>query len=65
MEPTEVVTQVIEVTQPVIDYSAQLAEIQRVASVNADASVTIAGFLLFFVIVTLCYFGYKFMRIFF
>ena len=67
MEPTveTVVTEVIEVTQPVIDYTAQLAEIQRLASVNADASVQIAGFLLFFVVVALCYFGYRFFRIFF
>ena len=67
MEPTveTVVTEVIEATQPVIDYSAQLAEIQQLVSLNADASVQIAGFLLFFVVVTLCYFGYKFLRIFF
>lgn len=66
MEPTvEIATEVIEATQAVIDYSAQLDELQRLASVNADASVQIAGFLLFFVVVTLCYFGYKFLRIFF
>lgn len=67
MEPTveTIVTEVIEVTQPVIDYSAQLAEIQQLVSLNADASVQIAGFLLFFVVVTLCFFGYKFFRIFF
>jgi len=67
MEPTveTAATEVIEATQAVIDYSAQLAEIQRLASVNADASVQIAGFLLFFVVVILCYFSYKFFRIFF
>lgn len=67
MEPSAetVATEVIEATQAVIDYTAQLAELQELASLNADASVKIAGFLLFFVVVTLCYFGYKFLRIFF
>lgn len=64
MEPT-VTTEVIEATQAVIDYSAQLDQIQQLVSLNADASVKIAGFLLFFVVVILCYFGYKFLRIFF
>lgn len=67
MEPTveTAATEVIEATQAVIDYSVQLGEIQQLLSLNADASVKIAGFLLFFVVVTLCYFGYKFFRIFF
>lgn len=58
-------TEIIEATQPFIDYTAQLAELQQLASLNADASVQIAGYLLFFVVVVLCYFGYKFFRIFF
>ena len=67
MEPTvdTAATEIIEATQPFIDYSAQLAELQELAALNADASVLIAGFLLFFVVVVLCYFGYKFFRIFF
>lgn len=67
MEPTveTAATEIIEATQPFIDYSAQLAEIQELVALNADASVLIAGFLLFFVVVVLCYFGYKFFRIFF
>lgn len=58
-------TEIIEATQAVIDYSPQLEELQRLASLNADASVQIAGFLLFFTVVILCYFAYKFFRIFF
>ena len=67
MEPTveTAATEIIEATQPFIDYSAQLAELQELAALNVDASVLIAGFLLFFVVVVLCYFGYKFFRIFF
>ena len=67
MEPTveTAATEIIEATQPFIDYTAQLAELQKLASLNADASVQIAGYLLFFVVVVLCYFGYKFFRRFF
>ena len=54
-------TQIIEV----IDYTETLNNIQAFANLTADASVLIAGFLLFFVVVTLCYFVYKFFRIFF
>lgn len=49
----------------VIDYTETLNNIQAFANLTADASVLIAGFLLFFVIVTICYFAYKFFRIFF
>ena len=60
-EVVENVTQIIEV----IDYTETLNNIQAFANLTADASVLIAGFLLFFVVVTLCYFVYKFFRIFF
>lgn len=60
-EVVENVNQIIEV----IDYSETLNNIQAFANLTADASVLIAGFLLFFVVVTLCYFVYKFFRIFF
>lgn len=60
-EVVENVTQIIEV----IDYTETLTNIQAFANLTADASVLIAGFLLFFVVVTLCYFVYKFFRIFF
>ena len=67
MEPTleTVATEIIEATQPFIDYTAQLEEIQRLAILSAHASVQITGFLLFFAVVILCYFAYKFFRIFF
>lgn len=60
-EVVENVNQIIEV----IDYSETLTNIQAFANLTADASVLIAGFLLFFVVVTICYFAYKFFRIFF
>ena len=60
-EVVENATQIIEV----IDYTETLNNIQAFANLTADASVLIAGFLLFFVVVTLCYFVYKFFRIFF
>lgn len=59
-EPTTV-TEIIEV----IDYTPILERIESYASQAVDASVLIAGFLLFFVVVVLCYFAYKFFRIFF
>lgn len=67
MDPTVATeaTEIIEATQPIIDYTAQLEEITRLASLTADASVEIEGFLLFFTVVILCYFAYKFFRIFF
>lgn len=54
-------TQIIEV----IDYTPILEDIQTAAELSADASVLIAGFCLFFVVVLLCYFAYRFFRIFF
>lgn len=67
MEPTveTAATEVTEATQVVIDYTAQLEELTRLAGLTADASVEIEGFLLFFTVVILCYFAYKFFRIFF
>lgn len=59
--PTETVTQVIEV----IDCTPILERIEAHTSLIADASVLLVGFLLFFVVVVLCYFAYKFFRIFF
>lgn len=64
MEATEAVTEVIQVIE-VIDYTETLNSIMAFANLTADASVLIAGFLLFFVVVTLCYFAYKFFHIFF
>ena len=49
----------------VIDYTPYLESIDSRVGQIADASVLISGFLLFFVVVVLCYFAYKFFRIFF
>lgn len=49
----------------VIDYTAMLERIETHASLIADASVLIAGLLLFLVLVVLLRFVYKFFRIFF
>lgn len=54
----------IPVTE-VVDYTQQLDELIAYSSQIADASVLVAGFMLFFVVVLLCYFVYKFFRIFF
>ena len=56
--PTIVITEVI-------DYTNQLARIEQDTAMSADASALIAGILVFFVVVVLCYFVYKFFRIFF
>ena len=47
-----------------VDYTLLLEQIAANTSLIADASVCIQGFLLFFVVVVLCYFVYKFFRIF-
>ena len=56
-------TEVIEIIEGV-DYTPLLEQIAVNTSLIADASVWIQGFLLFFVVVVLCYFVYKFFRIF-
>lgn len=56
-------TEVIEIIEGV-DYTPLLEKIAANTSLIADASVWIQGFLLFFVVVVLCYFVYKFFRIF-
>lgn len=58
--PTENIVEVIEA----MDYTAQLERLEALLNLNADASVLIAGILVFFVVVVLCYFAYKFIRIF-
>lgn len=58
---TTVPTEIIEV----IDYTPILEDIQTAVELNGDASVLAVGFLLFFVVVLLRYFAYKFFRIFF
>ena len=57
-------TEAIEIIKEV-DYTPLLEQIAANTSLIADASVWIQGFLLFFVVVVLCYFAYKFLRIFF
>lgn len=56
-------TEAIEIIEEV-DYTPLLEQIAANTSLIADASVWIQGFLLFFVVVVLCYFVYKFFRIF-
>lgn len=60
------VTEPINVTEIIegVDYTPLLEQIAANTSLIADASVWIQGFLLFFVVVVLCYFVYKFFRIF-
>lgn len=53
-------TEIIEATE-----ALTLENIEILTSQIADASVLIAGILLFFVVVILCYFAYKFFRLFF
>lgn len=56
--PTIVITEVI-------DYTGYLRDIEHYTALSADASVLIACIMVFFLIVVLCYFVYKFFRIFF
>lgn len=63
MDPTTTATVATEVIEETV--SPLLEEIAMNASLIADASVKTTGFLLFFVVVILCYFAYKFLRIFF
>ena len=62
-EATTAVTEVIEVTTPenIETVELILTETMEISEFLRDLS----GFGLFFVIVALCYFGYKFLRIFF
>lgn len=62
-----VVTMATEATEVIeaVDYTPLLEDVAGKLSLIADASVWIQGFLLFFVVVVLCYFVYKFFRIFF
>ena len=66
MEPTEIASVPTEAIEMVIEetVSPLLEQIAVNTSLIADASVWIQGFLLFFVVVVLCYFVYKFFRIF-
>lgn len=57
-------TSVIEATEVVTNIEL-LQAIESNSAIIADAGILIVGFLLFFVVVCLCYFGYKFLRIFF
>lgn len=62
-EPTVVIeeTEVVET----YDYVATLVQIEENTAVSAEFSGWIAGFSLFNVVVILCFFAYKFLRIFF
>lgn len=56
--------QIIEETTPYLEQEV-LEAIERHSAVIAEAGSLCAGFLLFFVVVLLCYFCYKFFRMFF
>ena len=62
-EPIEIFeeTEVVET----YDYVATLVQIEENTALTAEASGLIAGFSLFNVVVILCFFVYKFFRIFF
>lgn len=55
------VTEVVEI----IDYTPILLEISTEAALSADFLQIVTGCLVFLVVVLLCYFVYKFFRIFF
>lgn len=57
-------TQVIEVVE-IIDYTESLNLVNGQLSTLNELMQYLAGFGLFFVVVLLCYFVYKFFRIFF
>lgn len=61
--PTEII-EVIEVVEQ-IDYTEYLFQIVTNTALLADFGELITGFLVFFVVACLCYFAYKFLRIFF
>lgn len=61
--PTEIV-EVIEVVEQ-IDYTEYLSEIVTNTALLAEFGELITGFMVFFVVVCLCYFAYKFLRVFF
>ena len=63
-EATEAITQVIEVVET-IDYSPLLNQILTAMQTQTSLLGYLYSFSLFAVVVTLCYFCYKFFRIFF
>ena len=64
VNPTEATQAVIEIIEEV-NYTETLNNILAFTNLTADASVLIAGLLLFIVVVIICFFAYKFFRIFF
>lgn len=61
---TEAASEVIEVVET-IDYTGYLVTIAENTALSAGFLQIINGILVFFLIVVLCYFAYKFFRIFF
>lgn len=60
--PTEVI-EVIEVVEQ-IDYTGYLTEIATNTAMLAEFVELLTGIMVFFLVVCLCYFAYKFLRIF-
>lgn len=48
-----------------IDYTEYISRIEQTSALNNELLQYIAGFNLFFVIILICYFGYRFFRMFF
>lgn len=63
LETTPTVIEVIKVSDSAI-YAEQLEAIIDLLQTTAEANVLVSGFFLFLVVVLLCYFAYKFLRIF-
>ena len=59
--PEQIVIQAAET----IDYTEHLARIEQGIALNNEFLQYVTGFALFFVIIVICYFGYKFLRLFF
>lgn len=62
--PTETVTKVIEVVEQ-MDYTEYLVKLVNSNELILDAVHVLSGFALSAIVVCLCYFCYKFFRIFF
>ena len=62
--PTETVTKVIEVVEQ-MDYTEYLVKLVNSNELILDAVHVLSGYALFAIVVCLCYFCYKFFRIFF
>lgn len=63
--PTETIAAAVTEVVEIIDYTPLLTDISGNAALTADYLRIVGGCVVFFVVVLLCYFVYKFFRIFF